>query len=216
MSMRERLGQRPRLFGVLLAAVTFGISALFVGGTALAAGGGPSGTLPVSQATTAAYVNGTTVQIQYPREFYCGAAGSYQPMSSSGCEVGAAATTGPDGQSITNMQTLYVVVPLFANPMPAPQCPIVGECVNHPTTLDLSQVFGSGYGDIPLPAHSHILDGTGGGWWKIDVVAVPNESAWTRLTSGASLSTLTQMQAQGAVSPTIPSNLFLFFNVVGH
>ncbi len=216
MRIYQAFQQRPRVLGAALAIATFGLSALFVGGTALAAGGGPSTTVPVSQATTAAYVNGTTVQIQYPRDFFCGQSGSYIAASSSGCEVGVAATQGPNGQSIANMQVLYVIVPLFSNPSPTPQCDTVGFCVNHPTTLDLSPVFGAGYGDISLPAHSHILDGTGGGWWKIEVVAVPNEQAWAQLTGGASLVTLHAMQSAGTVSASIQSNLFLFFNVVGH
>ncbi len=216
MRIYQAIKDRPRTLGAVLVAATFGLSALFVGGTALAASGGPSGILPDSQATTAAYVNGQTVQIQYPQEYFCGQSGTYSARSSSGCEVGVPATQGPDGQSVTNMQVLYVIVPLFANPSPTPQCDTVGFCVNHPTTLDLTPVFGAGYGDIPLPAHSHILDGTGGGWWKIDVVAVTNESAWQQLTTGASLTTLQAMQAAGQVSGSIPSNLFLFFNVVGH
>jgi hypothetical protein len=116
-----------------------------------------------------------------------------------------------------------VLVPLFANPNPAPMC-AVASCPNHPMTADLSRIAGAlgatpdQLASVPLPAHSHILDGPAGGWWAVKVVAVTNQHAWAQLAAGKSEATmdrLLSMPDSGVLGP-IPTNLYLFFNVVGH
>ena len=37
------------------------------------------------------------------------------------------------------------------------QCPVAGHCIDHPGTIDLSAVLGSGTSNLALPAHSHIV-----------------------------------------------------------
>lgn len=204
---------RPRLTAVGTAFTAVLLSSALITGVTHA---NPSTVQPVSSATTRAWVAGNTVTIQYSQNYYCDT--SITAAASSGCEVGAPAQVGPTGQNISTMQKLYVIVPLFSGVDPATlQCQ-AGGCVNHPMNLDLSRIFGSGAASVSLPAHSHILDGSGGGWWSITVVGVTSPSAWDTLTgpNGRSLDTLRAVQASDGATGDIASNLFLFFNVVGH
>ena len=107
-------------------------------------------------------------------------------------------------------------MPLFAPTEPLElHCPDAGECVNHPDTLDLTRVFGPGTENAALPPHSHILDDPAGGWWTIEVVGVLTQEAWDELAAGRDEETMDQVIADGGAVGPIPSNLFLFFNVVG-
>ena len=206
---RRRLALAGAVAGGILAA------SLSLGGAAVAAG---STVHPVSTARTAAWVDGKTVSVQYPQNFFCDR--SVSSGAGSGCEVGTAANRGPVPHA--NRQVLYVLVPLFANPSPKPMC-APASCPNHPMDVDLSRIAGAlgasptALADVPLPAHSHILDGPGGGWWKVDVVGVTSQSAWSRLAAGKSEATLTSLAGVSGsdVTGLIPTNLYLFFNVVG-
>lgn len=197
------------LVGVVLAVVG-------VTGAAFAAG---SSTTPVSRATTPAWSNGKTVSVQYAQNFFCDT--SVASSSPSGCEVGTDSNVGPVPNA--DRSVLYVLVPLFANPSPAPMC-AVASCPNHPLDIDLSRIAGAlgaspdAVKAVPLPAHSHILDGDAGGWWDVKVVAVTNQTAWSTLATGKSEATMNALIADpssGVLGP-IPTNLYLFFNVVGH
>jgi hypothetical protein len=103
------------------------------------------------------------------------------------------------------------------------QCPVLGECINHPGTLDLSPVFGDGellgapLSNFPLPPHSHIVDVAQGGWWEIEVVGVFTQDVWNEVVAGKDLDTVRELQGDaslaGQITGDIPSNLFLFFGV---
>lgn len=205
---QHALRQRARrvLGSVAAASLAVGV----VAGSAFA--GSPGEQRPVSGATTPAWVDGRTVTVQYPRPFFCDT--SVSAASDSGCEVGEAANVGPTGR--TNLPELYVLVPLFAPTAPLElHCPDAGDCVNHPDTLDLTRVFGPGTENAALPPHSHILDDPAGGWWTIEVVGVLTQEAWDELAAGRDEETMDQVIADGGAVGPIPSNLFLFFNVVG-
>ncbi|WP_415857404.1 hypothetical protein [Sinomonas sp. G460-2] len=214
--MSERLGTaRPALRALL--AVLAGL-ALATGGVAAAAFAAGSTVLPVSSATTQAWTGGQTVTIQYPQDYFCDT--SVAASTPSGCEVGTAANRGPVANP--DRSVLYVLVPLFANPSPAPMC-AVASCPNHPLDIDLSRIAGAlgaspgAVASVPLPAHSHILDGPAGGWWQVKVVAVTTQTAWAQLAAGKSESTMNALLAapgSGVIGP-VPTNLYLFFNVVG-
>ena len=176
----------------------------------------PSTVRPVSAATTPAWVDGQTVTVQYAQNYFCDT--SVGASAPSGCEVGQDANRGPVANA--DRSTLYVLVPLFANATPAPMCP-QASCPNHPLTIDLSRIAGAlgvaPSANVPLPAHSHILDGPAGGWWDVKVVAVTNQTAWAALAAGKSEATMNSLIADpnsGVLGP-IPTNLYLFFNVVG-
>ncbi len=114
------------------------------------------------------------------------------------------------------------------------QCPdnhvtVALTCPNHPDHLNLpSSLLGAlGFGNIPLPIHSHIISGQGvtsgqGGWWKLNVWLVLDPSVWPNpstglcsagtgcLTSDSALAAASSSQVVGPVSSTV----YLFFNVV--
>jgi hypothetical protein len=114
-----------------------------------------------------------------------------------------------------------------------PAVPIEGAtCPNHPTTIDMSSSlpFGLGIGVIPLPIHSHILSGNGvaggqGGWWETSVYLVLDPSVWPNPSTGAcapgvsncltSAMALNNAVASGQAVGPVPTNLYLFFSVVG-
>jgi hypothetical protein len=206
---RRRIGIIASIFtGALVASLSIGTAA-FAGGSAVQ---------PVSSAQTPAWTNGQTVTVQYSQNFFCDK--SVASNAPSGCEVGTAANRGPVANA--DRSTLYVLVPLFSDPSPAPMC-AVASCPNHPMNIDLSRIAGAlgaspdAVSDVALPAHSHILDGPAGGWWAVKVVAVTNQTAWARLAAGKSEAVMDALLADpssGVLGP-IPTNLYLFFNVVG-
>jgi hypothetical protein len=212
-SRRARPPLRRGLLSVVLGLV---MAMVGVAGVAFASG---STTKPVSSASTPAWSDGKTVTVQYPQNFFCDT--SVAAAASSGCEVGTDSNVGPVPHA--DRSVLYVLVPLFDNPSPAPMC-AVASCPNHPLDVDLSRIAGAlgaspnAVRSVGLPAHSHILDGDAGGWWDVKVVAVTNETAWAALAAGKSEATMKALIAtpgSGVVGP-IPTNLYLFFNVVGH
>jgi hypothetical protein len=207
---------RKRRIGLVASIFTGVVAASLALGTAAFAG--PSTIQPVSSAQTPAWSDGQTVNVQYAQDFFCDT--SVASNASSGCEVGTDSNRGPVANA--DRSVLYVLVPLFANPSPAPMC-AVASCPNHPLNIDLSRIAGAlgadanAVSDVALPAHSHILDGAAGGWWDVKIVAVTNQAAWAKLAAGKSeavMNTLIADPSSGVVGP-IPTNMYLFFNVVG-
>ncbi|HTE86744.1 MAG TPA: hypothetical protein VK821_18670 [Dehalococcoidia bacterium] len=162
--------------------------------------------------TTRGWLDGQTVQFFYSKPFFCA-----QPPSSgasSGCEVGADGTVDPRSGPIP---TLFVMTPVGFRPADATlHCPIVGSCINHPSTIDLSRLFGPSTVNAPLPAHSHIVDQRHGGWWELKVVGVTDPGIWDQIVAGKSLSTVRQLQSahQGhGITGDVDTNTYLFFSV---
>ena len=168
---------------------------------------------------TDGWQNGKTVSFFYTKNFFC----APLPVSGapSGCEVGADGNEDPRPGKIP---VLYVVTPTgFTPPVSTLQCPVPGACINHPSTIDLSRVFGPGFANVPLPAHSHVIDsdlpesqanGGQAGWWEIEVVGVSSPAVWNQIVAGKSLATVRTLQAQGTgITDDIPSNAYLFFSV---
>jgi hypothetical protein len=220
MTAFRRPHARPRMVALTVVCLSAAFAALSIGGYAYATAS-PSNTLPVSTARTPAWTNGTTVSVQYAQNYFCDRSVTAVPLATSGCEVGAAANAGPVANP--SRSTLYVIVPLFANPDPATMCPTATgptpplNCPNHPQDIYVPL---AGFGDIPLPAHSHILDGPAGGWWDVKVTVVLDQGTWAQIAAGKSLATLQSIEAQPDAGSHIlfgsnlPSNLFLFFNTV--
>jgi len=112
-----------------------------------------------------------------------------------------------------NIPVLYVMTPLGFTPADL-QCPVAGDCINHPSTLDLSPIFGEGAENALLPPHSHIVDVARGGWWEIEVIGVTDENIWDQIAEAKDLDTVRDLQDAGVgITGDIPSNLYLFFGV---
>ena len=174
------------------------------------------------------YYNGTNVDLLYSENYYCDA--NVTSAAATGCEVGApasgtpsATSAGSSGTSLGNTthgDTLYIPVPLFANP-PATQCTATATCIDHPPTIDLSRIAAdlpgsptpSSLDNVPIPAHDHVVGTRNSGlptWWNVEVVATTSAATYATLTSVAAI--------QAAVTATTaieaPTNAFLFFQVL--
>ena len=166
---------------------------------------------------TGGWYDGRTVDFFYNKDFFC-----KEPPASgadSNCIVGAEPQTPPRGG---NIPVLYVMTPLFGDPGGL-QCPVAGDCINHPSTIDLSPIFGPGAANAALPPHSHIVDVDQGGWWEIEVVGVTDPGVWAQIAEGKDLATVRALQSSAqhpdgtgtgeGITGDIPSNLYLFFDV---
>lgn len=217
---------RSTLSAAALAAATFAIAACSDRAVPTQADAGSLHTMGAmshqardgaAMGTTDGWEDGRTVTFFYNKPFFCA-----QPPASgatSGCALNAEPTVSPRGGRIP---VLYVMVPLGFRPAESTlQCPEVGGCINHPSTIDLSRVFGPGTENAALPAHSHIVGdegraGADAGWWEIEVVGVTDPAVWDEVARGKSLATVRRLQAAGqGITGDLPTNLYLFFGVRG-
>ncbi len=158
--------------------------------------------------TTAGWLDGKSVTFFYNKNFFCRSAPASE--AESGCVLGAEPEVAPRSG---NVPVVYVMTPLGFTPENL-HCPVVGDCINHPSTIDASRVFGDGAKNLPLPAHSHIVDQRAGGWWEIEVVGVTDPAVWAQVAAAKDLETVRTLQAAGTgITGDIPTNLFLFFSV---
>ncbi|MGI8419295.1 MAG: hypothetical protein ACR2LN_01475 [Candidatus Levyibacteriota bacterium] len=162
---------------------------------------------------TDGWFQGRTVTFFYHnKNFFC----KNPPASgaTSQCEAGADAQQMPPQNDIP---PLYVMTPLGFTPSGL-QCPETGNCINHPHTIDLSAVLGKGTENAPLPPHSHIIDAADPGWWKIVVIGVKSQADWDKIAAGKDLATVRGLQQSDPTNVTadIPTNSFLFFDVLSH
>ena len=226
MSVLKRVRLKgTRQVGLMLAGLlVVGLAA--VSGTALASSGSVSSTAAMSdmaQTTSSGHAktgftngwyDGHTVRFFYSKNYFC----QTPPASkaSSNCEAGADYTQTP----ASTFDPLYVVVPLgFTPPKWTLQCPVAGKCIDHPSTIDLSAVLGSGTSNLALPAHSHIVATANSGqseWWNVDVVGVKSLSAWYKIVNAKSDWELQYLQRHDSseVTGNITTNLFLYFSVL--
>ena len=162
---------------------------------------------------TKGFYDGHTVHFFYSKNFRC----KQPPASkaSSKCEGGTNYTQTP----ASSFDPLYVIVPLgFTPPKSTLQCP-AGRCIDHPHTIDLTSVLGSGTGNVPLPAHSHIVATANmhqSEWWNVDIVGVKSLSTWNKLIRSKNSHELQYLQRakSSTITGNIPSNLFLYFSVL--
>jgi len=206
---------------------------------------------PAVIATTLAFKDGQVVTVQYSNIYFCNSSGPATSSASSPCTVGVDATKAPVPDKAVN--TLDVIVPAFLHPLcdlasiPCAssnsvfdptlgannfaQCPdntSALTCPNHPAFLDLAPLglktpSGQVVGVVPLPIHTHILSGQGGGWWELRVWLVADPSIWPNPSTGActagtgcltSATALANAKQAGEVVGPVPTTIYLFFNVV--
>jgi hypothetical protein len=152
----------------------------------------------------------------------------------------------PTGDPVENSEPVWAIVPFFdadrdgiidaVDPDPGVevQCPepgppvtehtgVFGTCTMHPSTLHAEP---AGLGDIPLPNHSHIIDGDSFGsiWWQTIAVRVFNRRIWPDKDGRCpanpqggepcliSVDALRTAQRKGQAGPDTPSNVWLFFD----
>jgi hypothetical protein len=222
------LFKRVRAIGPRRAALALGglmAAGLAAGaGTALASPSAPTSSSGMASMVSAGSHSGTgftngwfdghTVRFYYSKNYSC-----QQPPASgarSQCEAGANYISTPSA----SFDPLYVVVPLgFTPPKWTLQCPTAGHCVDHPNTIDLSAVLGSGTSNVLLPAHSHIVatdNSHQSEWWNVDVVGVKSLNDWNKIVSAKSDGELQHLQRTDSahVTGNIPTNLFLYFSVL--
>lgn len=219
--------KRLRMLGTRKAGMA--LTGLLVGGLALASGtafastssssssmsgmAGMSSTSHAARGFTKGWYDGHTVRFYYSKNFSC----KQPPAStaSSKCEGGTNYTQTP----ANTFDPLYVIVPLgFTPPKWTLQCP-AGTCIDHPHTIDLTSVLGSGTGNLTLPAHSHIVATSNSHqseWWNVDIVGVKNLTTWNKLVRSKNSHELQYLQRakSSAITGNIPTNLFLYFAVV--
>lgn len=212
-----------RKAGIALAG-GLGLALAVASGTAFASSGSPAASTGMagmsasshnSVGNTKGWFAGHTVRFHYTKNFFC-----KEPPTSGAttkCEAGSDYTQTP----ASTFDPLYVVVPLgFTPPASTLQCPTAGRCIDHPHTIDLSAVLGSGTANALLPPHSHVVATANGGqpeWWNVDVVGVKSLKAWDRIVNRKNDFALRYLQKHDSsdVTGNIPTNLFLYFSVRG-
>jgi hypothetical protein len=223
--VKRFLGLTPSRLGVVLLLVVVAVFGSLMGTTFASTGAHAASSTPlpcqlggdncINIGFTEAWLNGKTVDLEYSHDFFC-----QQPPSSgasSQCEVGAGAQSNPPSGDVVS--PIRTVTPQgFTPPDQTLQCPVAGQCIDHPHDIDLSRLFGSGSSDATLPPHSHILvddESFQSTWWPIVVVGVKNISAWNKIVKAKSETAVQACQAAGNCTPDIPTNCFLFFQVLG-
>lgn len=169
---------------------------------------------------TPGWFKGKTVTFFYhTHDFFCHVpvADGGPVGSPTGCESGSEGIMDPRPGG-TKIPFLFVMTPLgFTPDVSTLHCPTLGNCINHPSTIDLSRIGGPS--NAPLPRHSHIIDEHTGNWWEIIIIGVKDLNTWNQVVAGKSLSTVRALQAadpsQTHITGDIRTNTYLFFEVQG-
>lgn len=204
------------LIGLLLGGLALASGTAFASSSSSSSMSGMAGMTSSSHAAkgfTKGWYDGHTVRFYYSKNFRC----NQPPAStaSSKCEGGTNYTQTP----ANTFDPLYVIVPLgFTPPKWTLQCP-AGTCIDHPHTIDLTSVLGSGTGNLTLPAHSHIVATSNthqSEWWNVDIVGVKSLTTWDKLVRSKNSHELQYLQRakSSTITGNIPTNLFLYFAVL--
>jgi hypothetical protein len=176
---------------------------------------------PVSPGTvlgsTPGWFNGDVVTFDYTAPFQCTNPPSAGSVSH--CEVGDTAQTEPPAS--TAIPVLYVMTPMgFTPPDSTLHCPTMGNCVAHPSDIDVSRVFGPGTEKNPLPPHSHIIIDAMNHVttpWVLEVIGVKDEATWDDIVATQNLAEVRRLQfndpEQQHITDDLETNIFLFFKV---
>ncbi|HXT14164.1 MAG TPA: hypothetical protein VN706_00955 [Gemmatimonadaceae bacterium] len=199
-------------------------TALAVTGAALAlaaCGSDNNAVAPVAPGTilgsTPGWFDGDVVTFDYTAPFQCKNPPSAGSVS--GCELGDTAQTEPAAN--TAIPVLYVMTPMgFKPPDSTLHCPTAGNCVTHPSDVDVSRVFGAGTEKTPLPPHSHIIIDPMNHQptpWVLEVIGVKDEATWDDIVATQNLGEVRRLQhidpGNVHITDDIETNIFLFFKV---
>ncbi len=185
------------------------------------------------------WIEGQDVEALYTEPYFCGTT-TAAVHSSSGCEAGSDPTSVPPGvsdrtpptptQSNSQIDPLYIPVPLYsAPPVAYDQCSSAITCIDHPATIDLSQlasVLGApaaSLGNVPLPGHDHLLTTRNGDqpeWWNVIVIPVTSPTGLASVETSkdyASVKALENVAGSGigvAGVGEVPTNAYLWFQTL--
>lgn len=167
--------------------------------------------------STPGWFDGDVVTFDYTAPFQCKNPPSAGSVS--GCEMGEPAQTEPPAN--TAIPVLYVMTPLgFRPPDSTLHCPTAGNCVTHPSDIDVSRVFGPGTEKNPLPPHSHIIIDPMNHMttpWALEVIGVKDEATWDDIAATQNLAEVRRLQladpGNNHITDDIETNVFLFFKV---
>ncbi|MGH9069078.1 MAG: hypothetical protein ACRD0J_16570 [Acidimicrobiales bacterium] len=185
---------------------------------------GPSGCDNVG--LTHGYYGNHVVDFLYTANFYCDH--SVTSHAATGCEAGKTYSHLPPGA--TSQDTLYIPVPLGFAPTQGLQCPMSGNCIDHPHTIDLSALYpvlkqfpalhltsASQLDNAPLTPHSHVIYNRNNNlpeWWNVVVVPVTSQAGFNTVISTTSEAQLKADLGKGGVyTSTVATNAFLYFQV---
>ena len=185
------------------------------------------------------WIDGQDVEALYTEPYFCGTT-TVAVHSSSNCEAGSDPTSVPPGvadrtpptPTRTNSQIdpLYIPVPLYSSPpVPYVQCSGAITCIDHPATIDLSQlatVLGapaSALYNVPLPGHDHLLTTRNGDqpeWWNVIVIPVTSAKGLSLVETAknyASVKALENVSGSGIGVDgvgEVPTNAYLWFQTL--
>jgi hypothetical protein len=184
---------------------------------------------------------GQDVQLLYTEQEYCDT--TVSNPGAAPCEVGKPASQVPPGVGDPTAPTaansapgatggnsqidpLYIPVPLGFTPTYT-QCPSAINCIDHPMTVDLSNIAKylpgnpppSSVKNVPLPSHDHVIRTRNGDqpeWWNVEVVPVTSQA---QLDAVQSLKNLTPTQEEPFNPNTNPggaidTNVYLWFQTL--
>jgi hypothetical protein len=135
------------------------------------------------------------------------------------------------------LRSIFGIVPDAFDPSPGvpvqcaePGLPLTklkgefGTCTMHPMTIDVGPVLealgknpSGAVVNVPLPNHSHVIDGKNFGaiWWRIEVVFVTDKAMWPNVAGTRGINSVDRMDAAikaGKALGPITSNFYLFFD----
>jgi hypothetical protein len=185
------------------------------------------------------WIDGQDVEALYTEPFFCGTT-TVAVHSSTGCEAGSDPTSVPPGVSDTTPPTptqtnsqidpLYIPVPLYASPpVPYVQCSMAITCIDHPSTIDLSQlasVLGapaSSLDNVPLPGHDHLLTTRNGDqpeWWNVIVIPVTSPQGLASVETAKNYTAVKALENKPGSGigvsgiGEVPTNAYLWFQTL--
>ncbi len=184
---------------------------------------------------------GQDVQLLYSEKAFCDA--SVANAGAAPCEVGKPAAIVPPGVADPTAPTaansapgasgansqidpLYIPVPLGFTPTYS-QCPSAINCIDHPMTVDLSNIAkylpGSpspaSLTNVALPSHDHVIRTRNGDqpeWWNVEVVPVTSQAQLDAIQNMKNLSAAQEQPFNPSTNPggAIDTNVFLWFQTL--
>ena len=184
---------------------------------------------------------GQDVQLLYTEQQYCDS--SVANPGAAPCEVGKPAAAVPPGVSDTTVPTaansapgatggntqidpLYIPVPIGFTPTYS-QCPSAIHCIDHPMTVDLSNIAQylpghpspASLTNVPLPSHDHVIRTRNADqpeWWNVEVVPVTSQAQLNAIQNMKNLTLTEEMPFNPSTNPggAINTNIYLWFQTL--